>query len=232
MKKLILIILALPFLFLTQLSAAPMHAYYCFNASSLESGNNFIGAFDTFYNSSASEGISTHRLYAFELNGEYDFTHCMVGEHESPDAYEKTNSIVQSSSEGLQMLETMNSTVTWVMDGAGVPVATYGTQEINNIGMIIDIRAKDSKTFVNELNRMMKNASVNGSMIVFQDIFTGTKGRTHYVAISSSSLEGVLSNLDNSLSSPEGQAYLKRAQKFRKVMGRSLFSLVKSWEAK
>ena len=232
MKKLILIILALPFLFLTQLSAAPMHAYYCFNASSLESGNNFIGAFDTFYNSSASKGISTHRLYAFELNGEYDFTHCMVGEHESPAAYEKTNSIVQSSSEGLQMLETMNSTVTWVTDGAGVPIATYGTQEINNIGMIIDIRAKNAKTFVNELNKMMKNSSVNGSMILFQDIFTGIKGRTHYVAISSSSLEGVLSNLDNSLSSPEGQAYLKRAQKFRKVMGRSLFSLVKSWEAK
>ena len=232
MKKYLLSILALPFLFLTQLSAAPMHAYYCFNASSLESGNNFVGAFDAFYNSSASKGISTHRLYAFELNGEYEFTHCMVGEHESPDAYEKTNSIVQSSSEGLQMLETMNSTVTWVMDGAGVPVATYGTQEINNIGMIIDIRAKDAKTFVNEVNRMMKNASINGSMIIFQDIFTGTKGRTHYVAISSSSLEGVLSNLDNSLSSSEGQAYLKRAQKFRKVMGRSLFSLVKSWEAK
>jgi len=232
MKKLTLSILVLPFLFLTQLSAAPMHAYYCFNASSLESGNNFIGAFDTFYNSSASKGISTHRLYAFELNGEYDFTHCMVGEHESPAAYEKTNSIVQSSSEGLQMLETMNSTVTWVMDGAGVPIATYGTQEINNIGMIIDIRAKNAKTFINELNKMMKNSSVNGSMILFQDIFTGIKGRTHYVAISSSSLEGVLSNLDNSLSSPEGQAYLKRAQKFRKVMGRSLFSLVKSWEAK
>ena len=232
MKKLTLSILVLPFLFLTQLSAAPMHAYYCFNASSLESGNNFIGAFDTFYNSSASKGISTHRLYAFELNGEYDFTHCMVGEHESPAAYEKTNSIVQSSSEGLQMLETMNSTVTWVTDGAGVPIATYGTQEINNIGMIIDIRAKNAKTFVNELNKMMKNSSVNGSMILFQDIFSGIKGRTHYVAISSSSLEGVLSNLDNSLSSPEGQAYLKRAQKFRKVMGRSLFSLVKSWEAK
>ena len=196
MKKLTLSILVLPFLFLTQLSAAPMHAYYCFNASSLESGNNFIGAFDTFYNSSASKGISTHRLYAFELNGEYDFTHCMVGEHESPAAYEKTNSIVQSSSEGLQMLETMNSTVTWVMDGAGVPIATYGTQEINNIGMIIDIRAKNAKTFVNELNKMMKNSSVNGSMILFQDIFTGIKGRTHYVAISSSSLEGVLSNLD------------------------------------
>ena len=232
MKKYLLSILALPFLFLTQLSAAPMHAYYCFNASSLESGNNFVGAFDTFYNSSASKGISTHRLYAFELNGEYEFTHCMVGEHESPDAYEKTNSIVQSSSEGLQMLETMNSTVRWVMNGAGTPVAAFGSQETNNIGMIIDIRAKDAKTFVNEVNRMMKNASVNGSMIVFQDIFTGTKGRTHYVAISSSSLEGVLSNLDNSLSSPEGQAYLKRAQKFRKVMGRSLFSLVKSWEAK
>ena len=82
MKKYLLSILALPFLFLTQLSAAPMHAYYCFNASSLESGNNFVGAFDAFYNSSASKGISTHRLYAFELNGEYEFTHCMVGEHE------------------------------------------------------------------------------------------------------------------------------------------------------
>ena len=154
MKKYLLSILVLPLLFVTQLSAAPMHAYYCFNASSLESGNNFVGAFDSFYNSPASKGISTHRLYAFELNGEYDFTHCMVGEHESPSAYEKTNSIVQSSNEGLQMLETMNSTVTWVMNGAGTPVAAFGNQETNNIGMIIDIRAKDAKTFVNEVNKL------------------------------------------------------------------------------
>ena len=76
------------------------------------------------------------------------------------------------------------------------------------------------------------NSSIDGSMIVFADTFTGIKGRTHYVAISSSSLEGVLSNLNGSLSSSEGKNYLKRAKKFRKVMNRSLFSLVKSWEAK
>ena len=232
MKKYLLTILALPFLFLTQLSAAPMHAYYCFNASSLESGNNFVGAFDAFYNSSASKGISTHRLYAFELNGEYEFTHCMVGEHESPDAYEKTNSIVQSSNEGIQMLETMNSTVTWIMDGAGTPVAAFGNGETNPIGAIIDIHAKDANTFITEVTKMMKNSSIDGSMIVFADTFTGITGRTHYVAISSSSLEGVLSNLNGSLSSPEGKQYLKRAKKFRKVMNTSLFSLVKSWEAK
>lgn len=232
MKKYLLILLLLPFLVLTQLNAAPMHAYYCFNASSLESGNNFVGAFDAFYNSSASKGISTHRLYAFELNGEYNFTHCMVGEHESPNAYEKTNSIVQSSSEGLQMLETMNSTVTWVMNGAGTPVAAFGNQETNRIGAIIDIHAKDANTFVAEVTKMMENSSIDGSMIIFSEIFTGIKGRTHYVAISSSSLEGVLSNLNGSLSSPEGKNYLKRAKKFRKVMNTSLYSLVKSWEAK
>lgn len=232
MKKLILSLLVLPFLSLTQLSAAPMHAYYCFNASSLESGNDFIGAFDAFYNSQVSEGISTHRLYAFELNGENNFTHCMVGEHDSPNAYEKTNSIVQSSSEGLQMLENMNSAVTWVMNGAGTPVVAFGNEETNPIGAIIDIRAKDANTFVTEVTKMMENSSIDGSMIVFADTFTGITGRTHYVAISSSTLEGVLSNLNGSLSSPEGKNYLKRAKKFRKVMNTSLFSLVKSWEAK
>ena len=130
------------------------------------------------------------------------------------------------------MLENMNLAVTWVMNGAGTPLVSFGNEETNPIGAIIDIRAKDANTFVTEVTKMMENSSIDGSMIVFADTFTGVTGRTHYVAISSSTLEGVLSNLNGSLSSPEGKNYLKRAKKFRKVMNTSLFSLVKSWEAK
>jgi len=68
-------------------------------------------------------------------------------------------------------------------------------------------------------------------MIVFEDTFTGIKGRTHYVVINGSSLEEALSNLDETLASDEGQIYLKGANKFRRVMDTALLNLVKSWEA-
>ena len=44
------------------------------------------------------------------------------------------------------------------------------------------------------------------------------------------SYEEAMSNLDSSLATAEGQNYLQRANKFRKVMSRSLVYLVKSWE--
>ena len=77
------------FIFTGNVKAAPLHAYYCFNA--LETANNVVSAFDGFLNSPSSEGMSTHRLYAFPLNGENNITHCMVAEHSGPDQFEKNN---------------------------------------------------------------------------------------------------------------------------------------------
>ena len=75
-----LLTIAFAFMIFTgNVKAAPLHAYYCFNA--LETANNVVNAFDGFLNSPASDGMSTHRLYAFPLNGENEITHCMVGEH-------------------------------------------------------------------------------------------------------------------------------------------------------
>ena len=55
-------------LFMTVKSyAAPLHAYYCFNLETEESVNTFVGAFDNFFASPASKGVSTHRLYSSSL---------------------------------------------------------------------------------------------------------------------------------------------------------------------
>ena len=94
MKKLILSLLVLPFISLGQINAAPLHAYYCFNA--LDTANTVVNAFDGFLNSPKSEGMSTHRLYAFPLNGENTITHCIVAENSSPEQFEKNNNIVNN----------------------------------------------------------------------------------------------------------------------------------------
>ena len=85
--KYILTIALTFFIFTGNVKAAPLHAYYCFNA--LETANNVVNAFDNFLNSNSSEGMSTHRLYAFPLNGENNITHCMVAEHSGPDQFDE-----------------------------------------------------------------------------------------------------------------------------------------------
>ena len=59
----------------TNLKAIPIHAYYCFNTQQAET---IVNIFDEFMASSGSKGASTHRLYAFPLNGENLATHCIV----------------------------------------------------------------------------------------------------------------------------------------------------------
>ena len=227
--KFILTIAFAFFIFTGNVKAAPLHAYYCFNA--LETANNVVSAFDDFLNSSSSDGMSTHRLYAFPLNGENNITHCIVGEHSGPDQFEKNNNIVNGSAEGQALLSTLNQNVTWVLNGAGTPILSAGEQDPNApVGILIDIKAKDSAAFVKSLGKFLSSANPNGSITVFADTFTGVDNRTHYVVINGSSLEEAMSNLDSSLATPDGQNYLQRANKFRKVMSRSLIYLVKSWE--
>jgi hypothetical protein len=155
----------------------------------------------------------------------------MVGEHSGPDQFEKNNNIVNGSAEGQALLSTLNQNVTWVLNGAGTPILSAGEQDPNApVGILIDIKAKDSAVFVKSLGKFLSSANPNGSITVFADTFTGVDNRTHYVVINGSSLEEAMSNLDSSLATPDGQNYLQRANKFRKVMSRSLIYLVKSWE--
>ena len=225
-----LLTIAFTFMIFTgNVKAAPLHAYYCFNA--LETANNVVNAFDGFLNSPASDGMSTHRLYAFPLNGENEITHCMVGEHSGPDQFEKNNNIVNGSAEGQAMLSVLNQNVSWILNGAGTPILSAGEQDPNApVGILIDIKAKNNAAFVKGLGKFLSSANPNGSITVFEDTFTGIDNRTHYVVINGSSLKEAMSNLNSSLATTEGQRYLQRADKFRKVMSRSLIYLVKSWE--
>ena len=97
------------------------------------------------------------------------------------------------------------------------------------VGVIIDIRAKNTKAFVDALNKLVNSPGQKGQMIVFEDTFTGIKGRTHYVVINGSSLEDAMSGLNETLASKDGQIYLRGANKFRRVMDTALLYLVKSW---
>ncbi len=220
-------------LFMTVKSyAAPLHAYYCFNLETEESINTFIGAFDNFFASPASQGVSTHRLYAFPLNGANKFSHCIVTENSSPSQFEKNNKIVNSSVEGQELLGIISGAGEIIMEGAGTPIIASDNQNPTSpVGVIIDIRAKNSKAFVDALSKLVNSPGQKGEMIVFEDTFTGIKGRTHYVVINGSSLEEALSNLDETLASDDGQEYLRGANKFRRVMDTALLNLVKSWEA-
>ena len=213
--------------------AAPLHAYYCFNFENDESLNNVIGAFDNFFESPASEGTSTHRLYSFPINGSLAFTHCIVTENSSPSQFEKNNKIVNTSSEGQELLRIIANNSQIIMEGAGTPIIASANQDPNApVGVIIDIRAKNTKAFVDALNKLVNSPGQKGQMIVFEDTFTGIKGRTHYVVINGSSLEDAMSGLNETLASKDGQNYLRGANKFRKVMDTALLYLVKSWNEK
>lgn len=227
MKKIIVSLFAFAFLFAGQLMAAPMQAYYCFNTQQPEV---IIEAFDENFDALASKGVSTHRLYEFHLNGQYGFTHCIVSENSGPDAFEKTIKTFQGSEEGKALLAKFYSVASDVLNGAGTPLASVG-DAVTPVAMLIDIRAKNNKLFVEELSKLMNSSDRQGSISLFEDTFTGVKGRTHYVVIGGSSLDEVLSNFRGTLSSPDGKVFLKKAPKFRKLMNKSLIYLVKTWEA-
>ena len=84
----------------------------------------------------------------------------------------------------------------------------------------------------NALISLMNSPGRQGSITLFEDTFTGVKGRTHYVVIGGASLDEVLSNFRNTLASSDGEKFLKKAPRLRKLMNKSLIYLVKSWEAK
>ena len=228
MKKYLLAFLISPFVFVAQLSAAPMQAYYCFNT---ENPEVIIRAFDDHFESLAATGVSTHRLYEFHLNGQYGITHCIVSENSGPDSFEKTVKTIQGTEEGQTLLTKFSSVSTNVLNGAGTPLASVGVA-VSPVAMLIDVRAIDSKAFVKELSKLMDSTDNKVNMTLFEDTFTGVNGRTHYVVIGGSSLDEVLNSFRDTLSSPAGERFLRIAPRIRELMNKSLIYLVKTWEAK
>jgi len=177
MKKYLLAFLISPFIFIAQLSAAPMQAYYCFKTQNPEV---IIEAFDENFESLAAKGVSTHSLYEFHLNGQYGFTHCIVSDNSGPDSFEKTVKTFQSTEEGQALLTKLYSVATDVLNGAGTPLASIG-DAVSPVAMLINVHAKDSKAFVKELTKLMDLTDNEVNMTLFEDTFTGVNGRTHYV---------------------------------------------------
>tara|TARA_S200000501_G_C20865354_1_gene761658 strand:- start:1000 stop:1689 length:690 start_codon:yes stop_codon:yes gene_type:complete len=216
-------------IFVGNLSASPIQAYYCFVTAQ---PSIIIDAFDENFEKLASKGVSTHRLYEFHLSGEYEFTHCIVTDNSDSDQFEKSLKIMKGSEEGRAILTKLSTVITKeVLNGAGTPIASVG-DPVTQTGMLIDVRAKDDKGFVNALTSLMNSSGRQGSITLFEDTFTGVKGRTHYVVIGGSSLDEVLSNFRNTLASPDGEKFLKKAPRLRELMNKSLIYLIKSWEAK
>ena len=211
------------------LSASPIQAYYCFITTQ---PSVIVDAFDENFEELALKGVSTHRLYEFHLSGEYEFTHCIITDNSDSDQFEKSLKIMKGSEQGQAILTKLSTVITReVLNGAGTPIASVG-DPVTQAGMLIDVQAKDNKGFENALISLMNSSGRQGSITLFEDTFTGVKGRTHYVVIGGASLDEVLSNFRNTLTSSDGENFLKKAPRLRKLMNKSLIYLVKSWEAK
>ena len=216
-------------IFVGNLNASPIQAYYCFVTAQ---PNAIVDAFDENFEKLVSKGVSTHRLYEFHLSGENEFTHCIVTDNSDSDQFEKSLKIMKGSEQGQAILTKLSTVITKeVLNGAGTPIASIG-DPVTQAGMLIDVQAKDNKGFENALISLMNSPGRQGSITLFEDTFTGVKGRTHYVVIGGASLDEVLSNFRNTLASSDGEKFLKKAPRLRKLMNKSLIYLVKSWEAK
>ena len=212
----------------TNLKAIPIHAYYCFNTQQAET---IVNIFDEFMASSGSKGASTHRLYAFPLNGENLATHCIVSESDTPDQHEKNVKIFEGSSGGQKLLGTFFNVVEPITEGAGTPIASYGNLDPNKhtVSMLIDLKINNDDEFLKTWNIFVKKNSKSPATL-FADYFTGVQGRTHYVVISAESLDDLINNLNSTLGSEEGRMFSLSLRGNREILGRSLINLVKSWE--
>ena len=75
----------------------------------------------------------------------------------------------------------------------------------------------------------MESADLPGSATLYQDTFTGTENRTHYVVMSGPSLDALMDGISSTLNSDNGQKFQKRASGVRKLLSTNLMLHIKTW---
>ena len=227
MKKYLLTPMIFGILSFVRLEAAPIDAYYCFSttedAAVVEKMDNFLA-------SDAAQGLPSITLWAMLFNGQEPETHCVVQQHPNGASFEKAGAIFQSQA-GQDFLKDLSTVAVTGLEGAGTPMLNFGEVDFvkNPFLALYNVRVKDAKRYGNIFSEFMESADLPGSATLYQDTFTGTENRTHYVVMSGPSLDALMDGISSTLNSDNGQKFQKRASGVRKLLSTNLMLHIKTW---
>lgn len=227
MKKYLLMPIFFGIMSFVKLEAAPMDAYYCFSTTEDAA---VVEKMDTFMASDAAKGLPSVTLWAMLLNGQEPETHCVVQQHPNGASFEKAGQIFQSQA-GQDFLKDLSTVIVAGLEGAGTPMLNFGDVDFekNPFLALYNVRVKDAKRYGDIFSDFMSSADLPGSATLYQDTFTGTENRTHYIVMSGPSLDALMDGISSTLNSDNGQKFQKRASSVRKLLSTNLMLHVKTW---
>ena len=227
MKKFLLMSFIFGILSFVKLEAAPMDAYYCFSTTEDAA---VLEKMDDFMASEAAKDLPSVTLWAMLLNGQEPETHCVVQQHPDGASFEKAGAIFQSQA-GQDFLKDLSTVIVAGLEGAGTPMLYFGDVDFekNPYLALYNIKVKDAKRYGEVFSDFMGSADLPGSATLYQDTFTGTENRTHYVVMSGPSLDALMDGISSTLNSDLGQKFQKRASNVRKLLSTNLMLHVKTW---
>ena len=167
---------------------------------------------DNFMASEAAKDLPSVTLWAMLLNGQEPETHCVVQQHPNGASFEKAGAIFQSQA-GQDFLRDLSTVIVPGLEGAGTPMLNFGDVDFekNPYLALYNVKVKDAKRYGEVFSDFMGSADLPGSATLYQDTFTGTENRTHYVVMSGPSLDALMDGISSTLNSDLGQKFQKRA---------------------
>ena len=178
----------------------------------------------------AAKDLPSVTLWAMLLNGQEPETHCVVQQHPNGASFEKAGAIFQSQA-GQDFLRDLSTVIVPGLEGAGTPMLNFGDVDFekNPYLALYNVKVKDAKRYGEVFSDFMGSADLPGSATLYQDTFTGTENRTHYVVMSGPSLDALMDGISSTLNSDLGQKFQKRASSVRKLLSTNLMLHVKTW---
>ena len=227
MKKFLLMPIIFGVLSFVKLEAAPMDAYYCFSTTEDAA---VVEKMDNFMASEAAKDLPSVTLWAMLLNGQEPETHCVVQQHPNGASFEKAGAIFQSQA-GQDFMRALSTVLVPGLEGAGTPMLNFGDVDFekNPYLALYNVKVKDAKRYGEVFSDFMGSANLPGSATLYQDTFTGTEIRSHYVVMSGPSLDALMDGISSTLNSDLGQKFQKRASSVRKLLSTNLMLHVKTW---
>ena len=227
MKKYLLTPIIFGILSFVRLEAAPIDAYYCFSTTEDAA---VVEKMDNFLTSDAAQGLPEITLWAMLFNGQEPETHCVVQQHPNGASFEKAGAIFQSQA-GQDFLKDLSTVDVTGLEGAGTPMLNFGEVDFekNPFLALYNVKVKDAKRYGEIFSDFMESADLPGSATLYQDTFTGTENRTHYIVMSGPSLDALMDGISSTLNSDNGQKFQKRASSVRKLLSTNLMLHIKTW---
>ena len=227
MKKFLLMPIIFGVLSFVKLEAAPMDGYFSFSTTEYAA---VVEKMDNFMASEAAKDLPSVTLWAMLLNGQEPETHCVVQQHPNGASFEKAGAIFQSQA-GQDFLRDLSTVIVPGLEGAGTPMLNFGDVDFekNPYLALYNVKVKDAKRYGEVFLDFMGSADLPGAATLYQDTFTGTENRTHYVVMSGPSLDALMDGISSTLNSDLGQKFQKRASSVRKLLSTNLMLHVKTW---